>query len=242
MVDGCTLTDFRTIWSGKPVLRAIYHDLYRRLRGACHSGRTLEIGGGSGNLKESLGEVISTDIQAAPWLDVVADAERLPFADASFDNIVMVDVLHHLPRLHSFLTEAARVLRPGGRIVMIEPAITPVSRLVYGLFHHEPVIMGVDPLADQPLSSDDPWAANQAIPTLLLRDAVRLEGAVPALRLARSERLSLFTYPLSGGFKRWSLIRAAWVPALLAIEDALMGVLGPLMAFRLLAVIERRED
>jgi len=63
--------------------------------------------------------VVSTDILPAPWLDALADAQRLPFAAASFDNIEMFDVLHHLDQPRMFLQEAERVLRRGGRIVMV---------------------------------------------------------------------------------------------------------------------------
>jgi len=83
--------------------------------------------------------VVSTDILPARWLKALADAQRLPFAAASFDNIAMFDVLHHLDRPRMFLQEA--VLRRGGRIVMVEPAITPLSGLLYRNFHPEPVIM-----------------------------------------------------------------------------------------------------
>ncbi|MFZ0090329.1 MAG: methyltransferase domain-containing protein [Solirubrobacteraceae bacterium] len=46
-----------------------------------------------------------------------ADAESLPFADASFDLVVGHAVLHHLPNLRRAFGEFHRVLRPGGRIV-----------------------------------------------------------------------------------------------------------------------------
>jgi len=243
MAGDSDLSEYRTIWSEKLALRAIYHDLYRRLQKACRPGRTLEVGGGSGNLKSYLGDVVSSDIQSAPWLDVVADAGCLPFTGGSFDNVVFVDVLHHLPNPRRFLAEAARVLKPGGRIVMIEPAITPISSLFYRLFHHEPVVMGIDPLSREALNDPaDPWAANQAIPTLLMRDPQRLEAELPFFQLVHHEHLSLFTYPLSGGFKRWSLIPASWVPALLVVERSLMAGLGRFMAFRLLAILERRPE
>ncbi len=232
--------DYRTIWSGKPVLREIYGDYYRRIGGACVPGRTLEIGGGSGNMKQFAEDVVSTDIVASPWLDAVCDAQALPFADGSFANIVMVDVLHHLARPARFLADAERVLSPGGRIVMVEPGITPVSGAFFRLFHDEPVDMREDPLDPTPPPAKDPFEGNQALPTRLFgRDRDRMAECAPGLRLLRRDWLSLFAYPLSGGFRAWSMLPAALAPGLLKVESALLPVLGPVMGFRLFAVIEK---
>ncbi len=228
-------------WREKPALRAIYLDLYRRMAAELRPGTTLEIGGGSGIFKEFAPQVVTTDILAAPWLDLVADAQALPFAAASFDNIVMFDVLHHIEFPPRFLTEAARILRPGGRIIMVEPGISPVSWVFYKLMHPEPVYMSDDPLADgTPQQGRDAFAANQAIPTNLVgRDRHRLTAAFPQFSVKRAEWLSLFAYPLSGGFKPWSLIPEALVAPVLALENVLAPVLGRLAGFRLLAVIEK---
>ena len=75
----------------------------------------------------------------------------------------MFDVLHHLERPRLFFQEAERVLGPGGRVVMIEPAITPLSGLFYRNFHPEPVIMSAGPLLDGPLDPmPDAFETNQA--------------------------------------------------------------------------------
>lgn len=231
----------RETWMNKPVLRAIYSDFYRRIVDQCRPGCTLEVGGGSGNLKEFVNNVISTDIVSAPWLDAAADAQALPFASESFANIVAVDVLHHIERPTRFLSETQRVLQLGGRLILLEPAITPISYLFYRLFHPEPVVMGADPLADGPRNTNrKPFDANQAIPTLLFsRDRTRLENAFPLLQITHFEQLSLIAYPLSGGFRGWSLIPACSVGFLLRIEDALAPLLGKFIAFRLLAVMEK---
>ncbi len=238
---------YREIWESKPALREIYHRTYRRMAAACRPGRVLEIGGGSGNFKAVAPEVVSSDVLPAAWLDLVCDAQLLPFAAASFDNIVMFDVLHHLERPRRFFEEAQRVLRSGGRIVMAEPAITPLSWPVYAFLHPEPVALGDDPLEDGPRDPDrDPYDANQAIPTLLFGPrplgggARRFAREFPALAVVGTRLLSLLAYPLSGGFRRWSLLPAGLVAPLLRVEDALMPVLGPLMAFRMLVVLERR--
>ena len=91
-------------------------------------GPILEIGAGGGHSQSYIPDAISIDIQVVPWLDAVADAHALPFSDGIFSNIFMLDVMHHLSNPNSFLREAQRVLAPGGRIVMIEPEITPLSR------------------------------------------------------------------------------------------------------------------
>jgi SAM-dependent methyltransferase len=47
----------------------------------------------------------------------VADAETIPYPDASFDVVVGHAVLHHIPDVERALREVLRVLRPGGRFV-----------------------------------------------------------------------------------------------------------------------------
>src|SRR5690242_9998659 len=193
------LQDYLSVWDRKPVLRTIYDDFYDLIVAACRPGLTIEIGGGIGNLKRRLPEVVATDVQLGPWLDCVADAQRLPFASAAAANIVMVDVLHHLEFPVLFFREAQRVLGPGGRIIMVEPAITWGSTLFYRLLHQEPVRTSADPLVDgTPDPRRDPYDSNQAIPTLLAtRDRERFEHRIEGLDIARVNWFSFAVYPLS---------------------------------------------
>ena len=201
------LHDYRKVWDRKPVLRLIYDDFYDRIAATCVSGLTVEIGGGIGNLKQRLSDVVATDIQFGPWLDCVADAQRLPFATGKASNVVMVDVLHHIEFPSVFFREVERVLRQGGRLIMVEPAITWGSTLFYRLLHHEPVRTSADPLTDGVANPHrDPYDFNQAIPTLVAtRDRERFHRLFPTLKIGRIDWFSLMVYPLSGGFKTWSL-------------------------------------
>lgn len=243
MATDSRLQEHRSVWERKPVLRAIYRDYHRRiLANLPQDGPILEIGAGSGHLREMAPNIVSLDLLPAPWVDVAGDAETLPFADDSFAGLAMLDVLHHLPRPAMFFQEVARVLRPGGRLTMIEPGLTPVSWIFYNFFHQEDVDCSVNPLDAQPAEvAADPFASNQAIPTLLFkkqRFVQQFEAAHPELSIIHCEWLSLFAYPLSGGFKSWSLMPALIVGPMLRLEAALMPVLGPIMGFRLVVTVE----
>jgi ubiquinone/menaquinone biosynthesis C-methylase UbiE len=105
------------------------------------SGRTIDLGAGTGaNLDlfpPQVGELVLAEPDphmlqklraklprsrgAASSLEVVqAPAEALPFADDSFDTAVFTLVLCTVPDPAAALAEAARILRPGGRLLFIE--------------------------------------------------------------------------------------------------------------------------
>jgi SAM-dependent methyltransferase len=233
----------RGVWERKPSIRLLYRDFHRRLLDSCPEGRILDIGGGTAHIKDFRPDIVCADILSFPGIDVVADAHRLPFPNELFSGIVMLDVLHHLERPIEFLKEASRALKPRGHLAMIEPAMTPVARRFYDHFHDEPVDMGADPFADAAINPDrDPFDANQAIPTLLFATSAacgRVEKAIPSLRVRSVRWLSLFAYPLSGGFQNWSLVPAPLVRSMLAFEEKVPELVRRQIAFRMMVVIER---
>ena len=234
----------RDVWQRKAVIRLLYQEFHRQLLAACGAGRILDIGSGTAHIKDVRPDVISTDILSFPGIDVVADAHRLPFANGAFSGVIMLDVLHHLERPVAFLKEAARVLKPGGRLAMIEPAMTPLARWFYDRFHEEPVDMTADPFAMVTVGlKHDPFDANQAIPSLLFsteQARKRFEQTVPGLRVRRIDWQSLIAYPLSGGFQPWSLLPAGWVKPILSMEGRTPAAIRKLLAFRMMVVLERQ--
>lgn len=237
------LDNYMNIWDRKPILRAIYDDFYRRIADKCAPGLTIEIGSGIGSLKERIANVVTTDVQFAPWLDCVADAQNLPFQSGTVTNIVMVDVLHHIEFPAIFFREADRVLRPGGRVIMVEPAITWGSTLFYRFLHQEPVRTSDDALkAGIPDPSRDPYESNQAIPTLIAtRDRDRFHREFTHLKISRTDWFSFLAYPLSGGFKPWCLIPQNFVGSLLTLEKKVERILGRFAGFRMTLVIEKQD-
>ncbi len=65
--------------------------------------------------------VLNLEIEPGPLADVVGVAERLPFRDACADGLILMAVLEHVADEQATLAEAARVLRPGGRLLVDVP-------------------------------------------------------------------------------------------------------------------------
>jgi demethylmenaquinone methyltransferase / 2-methoxy-6-polyprenyl-1,4-benzoquinol methylase len=79
------------------------------------------------------------------WLQ--ADAERLPFAERSFDLYTIAFGLRNVTRIEAALAEARRVLKPGGRFLCLEftPQVAPLLQPLYDLysFHIVPLLGGI---------------------------------------------------------------------------------------------------
>lgn len=236
------LQQHKAIWEKKPILRELYTRWYREMATQLVTGDTLELGGGTGNFKEFAPNVVSSDIVPLPWIDVVADAQNLPFEVQSFDNIVMFDVLHHIENVTLFFNEALRVLRPGGRIAIMEPYISLASWPVYHFLHPEPVDLQQDPLVFvQPNPERKPFDSNQAFATILFEKKYKnFKDRYPQFLKIYHRRLAFFAYPLSGGFEKPSLLPMALLPSVFALENAL-SFLSRWLAFRILIVLEKRE-
>jgi SAM-dependent methyltransferase len=229
----------RAIWQEKPVLRELYAGWYREMAAWLVPGRTLELGGGSGNLKTHAPGVYCTDVVSLPWLDAVVDAQYLPFRSGSLANVVLVDALHHIEQVSLFFNEARRVLAVGGRIIIMDPYISWASWPIYHYLHPEPVEFTHDPLITVPQAGRRPFDSNQAIATMLFeRDIARFQIRYPELILRHRMRVAFFAYPLSGGFDHPSLLPAWAVLPMVKVERCLSW-LGRWLAFRIMIVLER---
>jgi ubiquinone/menaquinone biosynthesis C-methylase UbiE len=193
--------------------------------------RALELGCGTGffllNLKQAgvLDEGHVTDISpgmvAAAQRNAkslgfeiggrVADAESLPYADATFDLVVGHAVLHHIPDVELALREVVRVLRPGGRFVIAgEPTrcgdwvARRLSRLTWAVATR---VTHLPPLRDRwarsrpELAESSRAAALEAVvdlhtfdPAELVRTALRA-GAVDVRAVTDELTASWFCWP-----------------------------------------------
>ncbi len=108
-------------------------------------GRVLDVGCGVGHSFQLLAprETVGVDIDPQALAGqaretVVADMRSLPFADASFASLIAVQSIEHVPDPERALSEAARVLEPGGVAAVVTPNRLTLGRPdeIIDPYHH----------------------------------------------------------------------------------------------------------
>jgi SAM-dependent methyltransferase len=219
---------------GTPVTREALSMLYTRYAFAvpyCADKTVLEVGCGAGSglglLARTGRRVVGGDFTA----DLVAeaqrhyrgrvpvlrlDAERLPFANASFDVILLYEAIYYLARPEQFLDECRRVLIPHGVLL-----ISTVNRLWPG-FNPSPL-------------STRYYAPAELLRLLLERDfEARLYGAFPSTRSSVRDRLvsvlrraavALDLIPPTMAGKAW--LKRLFLGPLVPVPPEIDGTLAP---------------
>jgi SAM-dependent methyltransferase len=234
----------REFWNKKAVLRAVYSQFYREIAARlnpANRGLIIELGSGIGNIKEHVPQCITTDIFPNPWLDRVENAYELSFGDGTVDHLILFDVWHHLQHPGTALREFARVLSPNGRIIIFEPAMGLVGRLVFGCFHHEPLGLEDDIEWEAPpnFSGRDcgyyaaQGNASRVFGSTLFRDKLRM------WQVAEIKYFSGLAYVATGGFRGPQLYPVTLLPCLNRMDSLLSTI--PKLASRMLVVLEKRQ-
>ena len=230
-------------WTRKPGLRQVYAQFYQKIA-ACIDpkipGAIVELGSGLGKIKEVIPQCITTDVFPNPWLDRQENAYALNFPDHSISHLILFDVWHHLRYPGTALREFHRVLAPGGRLILFEPAASWTGRMIYHFFHHEPVGLK-DPISwDAPPGfrpADADYFAAQGNATRLFWWG-EARGKLAGWRLTEVKPLTSFEYFASGGFSG-PQFGGAWLSPVCRAVDRLAAICPRVFAVRLLVVMEK---
>lgn len=239
----------RMHWERKPVLKKVYRDFYQQIAlwttGTGENGATMELGSGMGNIKEALPQCLTSDLFPNPWLDRVENAYALNWPDSTVQNLILFDVYHHLQHPGRALTEMARVVRPGGRVIIFEPGMGLLPRFIMSLFHHEPLGFGQPIEWDAPEGFDPARHPYYAAQGNSWRAFVRKEGlqqhVLPDWKLVHVGREPGWAWLLCGGLRGPQLYPDSMLPVVRLLERVLR-LLPSLFSGRLLVVLERKKN
>lgn len=230
-------------WNRKPLLKTLYGDFYRLIAKNLSNlpdGKIVELGSGLGNIKEFIPECVRTDLFPNPWIDQVENAYKLSFTDESLSDLVLTDVFHHLKYPGTALQEFHRVLRKGGRVIMLEPSISILGLLIYGAFHTEPVALTqkIEWFSPKGWSAEDIdyYAAQGNATRVFLGNKFRSE--LHDWNRIGTTRLSALAYAASGGFSGPQLYPRSVLMLIKGMEKV-FDLFPLLFATRLLIILEK---
>ena len=227
----------------KAILGKIYTEFHTLIRDHLSGleGETLELGSGIGLIKKTIPQCICSDVFANPGIDRFENAYHLTCEDESVSNLILIDVFHHLRYPGDALDEWKRGLRKGGHVILFEPCMSLLGKIIYGCFHHEPIAIK-DPItwhAESPENTDeiDYYAAqSNAYRVFLKREHPEIEKE---WEITKCERYAFLSYVASGGFSKPQLYPTSWYSSIRRV-DRLLDSLPALFATRMLVVLKRR--
>lgn len=231
------------LWNRKPLLQAAYKDLYQTVAGELSSlpdSRVVELGSGLGGIRDVLPNCIRTDLFPYPWIDQIENAYQLSFENESVSDLILTDVFHHLKYPGTALIELHRVLRKGGRVILLEPCVSLLGLLVYGAFHVEPIaiIKRIEWFAPAGWSPEhlDYYAAQGNATRIFVGN--RYRSRLAAWKSVKTIRLSALAYAASGGYSGPQLYPTGMYSAVKSLEK-ILDLFPSLFATRLLVVLEK---
>ncbi len=241
--DDARTNEHREIILRKKFLKNLYKEWYlmfkSRLEGV-PEGKFIEIGSGGGFIKEYIPQVITSDITQFPWTDETYSALNIPYADNTASAIFMIDTFHHLPDARKFLSEVNRILKPGGKMIMVEPANSRWGSFIYKNFHHEPF----DATAGWTIPDSGPLTgANGALPWIVFaRDRNLFEQLFPTLKINLIKYHTPLRYLLSGGVSYKGLMPGFSFPLFRLVDNLFSGLNKNLSMFFTIEVEKVEPD
>ena len=207
------------IIQNKYFLRNVYINFYSEIEKNLKNippGKIVEIGSGGGFIKHLIPKAVTSDIMTLPNCDLTFSAESMSFKNNSMAAFVMLNVFHNIKNPKKALSEFQRCLKKGGKVIMIEPFNSFLSRFVFQNFHNETF----DPNGKWVIKEKGNLSgANGALPWIIFdRDFAKYQKQFPGLRLISIKPHTPLSYLFSGGFSLPQILPSFLYQSIIKLE------------------------
>ena len=233
----------RHTYQKKNLIKLIYKNYYKDIKKYIIKNNQyiiLELGSGDGNIKKIIKECVTSDQFRKRNINRVENIYKINFKNDSISNIVMIDVFHHLKYPGLALKEINRVLIKNGRVIMIEPAMGLIPRIIYKIFHYEPngfnLKINWNSVVKKIPSANEYFAA-QSIPWRLF---FLREVNLKRYKIKLIKPFSDFAFLLSGGYSYNSFYPITLYPFVKLIDKLLTYISIKIFSARMLIVLEKK--
>ena len=232
----------RHTYQKKKLIKLIYKNYYKDIKKYIIKNNQytiLELGSGDSNIKKIIKECVTSDQFRKRNIDRVENIYKINFKNDSISNVVMIDVFHHLKYPGLVLKEINRVLIKNGRVIMIEPAMGLIPRIIYKIFHYEPngfnLKINWNSVVKKIPSANEYFAA-QSIPWRLF---FLREVNLKRYKIKLIKPFSDFAFLLSGGYSYNSFYPIALYPFVKLIDKLLTYISIKIFSARMLIVLKK---
>ena len=233
----------RKTYQNKDLIKIIYNNYYKKIKENIYTSnkkKILELGSGGGNIKKIIQNCITSDQFKNENIDRIENIYKINFKKNSVSNIILIDVFHHLQFPNLALKEIHRVLIKNGRIIMIEPAMGFIPRIIFKIFHYEPNGFNLKinwnhipkkiPYLNQYFAAQSlPWRAF-FLKELNLRSKYKIKLIKP---------FSDFAFLLSGGYSYKAFYPKFLYSLIKLIDKILTSISIKIFSARMLIVLEK---
>lgn len=235
-------TKNRIIYKKKLLSKKLYEDYYKLIKKNLFKKKfkILELGSGGGNIKKIIPDCITSDQFKSEKIDKKINIYNIKLKKNSISNIIIIDVFHHLELPSLALKEIKKVLIKNGKLIMIEPAMGFIPRIIYKLFHYESngfnYKINWNKTSKKGLNKKKYFAA-QSLPWRAF--VMRELDLKSNFKVNKIEIFSDFSFLLSGGYSYPAFYPLSFYPIIKYIDLLLTFLSKRLFGARMLIVLEK---
>jgi SAM-dependent methyltransferase len=234
----------RVIFRKKKLLQLIYYDYFRQIKKNLYlksNYPSLEIGS-SGFIKDIIPKCITSNLVKNDFMiDRVENVYKLGERKEKFSNIIMVDIFHHLEFPMVAIKNLHKILCQNGRVILVEPAMGLIPRLIYKFFHHEP--NGFNLKIDTKEELDEIQNESQYFAAQALSWRVFVKNEINYNKffdIKMINHFSDFAYLGSGGFSYKGMYPEKLYPIIKKLDNILTKLSKYIFSSRMIIVLEKK--
>jgi SAM-dependent methyltransferase len=236
--------EIKYVFKKKNIIKLIYNNYYLLIKNNLLKNNKypiLEIGSGGGYIKKLIPKCITSELFKNRGIDRIENIYKIEFENNSLSNIILIDVFHHLEFPLIALNEIKRVLIKRGRLIMIEPAMGLIPRIIYKIFHYEPNGFDIKINRHERLSSKfkiKKYFSSQSYAwRIFFLNEINIGKNFKKIKIVP---FSDFAFLLSGGHSYRSFYPEIFYPFIKYIDKILSIVSLRIFSSRMLIVIEKK--
>ena len=187
--------------------------------------------------------IYRTDILPFNEFDVFGHCsmENLPFKESQFDAVLAFDSIHHSEYPSRAILELLRVTREGGKIILVEPFVSPLSYLPYKMFHHEDTSWDFREKGSIELSSQNlnPEMGDQGVSRFIINQLSNWRSTNFPKLIVSITYLSPFSFFATGGVSSPLKTPKIFVNFLIQVETLIPNFIMKFLASRVILTITK---